>query len=103
MKENAWTIGKLQALLFDITTLSVSNSAAACKTICIVDAVDECISGKDRERLLKNFEKIVQKCRHSPSRVCFIVSSRPYPSIAFPDIDVLSLDSNIETAVDRDL
>lgn len=73
------------------------------KIICVIDAVDECNPGRERQILVNTLERLVEKSSQKSMLGGIIVTSRSYPDIRFPSAGNRLLDLNLEDAVDRDL
>jgi hypothetical protein len=97
----SWTIRQLQDLLFNLVTCPRLALPKGSKMVFIIDAVDECDQGPLREGLLEWFHQLVESC-HSTMHISFVVTSRPYADITFSGA-AMTLDLNVEDAVDKDL
>lgn len=71
--------------------------------VCVVDALDKSISGPELEELLGTFQQVVLKSWQGSGAVSFVVISRPYANIVFPNINALKIHLNTEAAVEKDL
>ncbi|KXJ87503.1 ankyrin repeat-containing domain protein [Microdochium bolleyi] len=64
------------------TITELPSSTTFPNIVCVIDALDECVE-KDREELFRLLEAI-QSDTMTPSRLKFLVTSRPYDNVARP-------------------
>lgn len=60
--------------------LVAAAKEAACRIVCILDALDECDSG-DRDRLMTRLDRLMANRQSSPINLKFLITSRPYDDI----------------------
>lgn len=99
----SWKFSRLKETFFSLMTMSYAEFTEGGQIICVVDALDECVSGPEREGLLGTFQQVVLTNRQGSGAVSFVVTSRPYADIVFPNVNALEMDLNTEAAVDKDL
>ncbi len=103
LKSPQWSLEKLLALFTKSLTCTRQTLPKKSKLVIIVDALDECDPGEDRESLLDVFQSVIRACASGNSCVGFLLTSRPYPDLTFPEVETSTLDLNAEASMDQDL
>ncbi|ETS01080.1 hypothetical protein M419DRAFT_81505, partial [Trichoderma reesei RUT C-30] len=76
------TLTKSFSKLWDIF-LQCSSTSNCGEIICLIDALDEC-QGESRKMLIDGLTGLYRDSSKQPSRLRFLVTSRPYDAIEFP-------------------
>ncbi|KAM0802516.1 hypothetical protein BDR22DRAFT_103493 [Usnea florida] len=93
-----WTWSLLREIFIDLMTCGSYQS-----TICVIDALDECEAGTERNSLLDCFETVVERGNQNGHCFRFLITSRSYHDLRFDQSYARHIELDDEDDMNTDL
>ena len=93
-----WTWPLLLDIFVNLVTCGSFQSI-----ICVIDALDECAAGTERNSLLDCFETVVKKSNQNGSCFRFLITSRSYHDLRFDQSHACHIELDYEDNMNADL
>ncbi|EXJ76784.1 uncharacterized protein A1O5_01292 [Cladophialophora psammophila CBS 110553] len=101
--EETWSFHQLAEAFSGLITGLWPHILGTRKYAIVIDGLDECDSGSERDALLELFSKVAGASQGGTTPVAIVATSRPYAEISFSGGYTNILDLNTEKAMDQDL
>ena len=96
--QEVWTWSLLREIFIDLMTCGNHQSI-----ICVIDALDECEAGTERNSLLDCFETVVERGNQNGRCFKFLITSRSYHDLRFDQSHARQIELDDEDDMNTDL